>query len=716
MKDREKARLAAKELVSKMTLEEKAAQLRFDAPAIPRLGIPTYNYWNEALHGVARAGVATSFPQAIAMAAAFDDELMQKIGDVVAEEGRAKYNEYSKYDDRDIYKGLTFWSPNVNIFRDPRWGRGHETYGEDPYLTSRIGVSYIKGLQGDGDYLKTAACAKHFAVHSGPEGVRHEFNAIANKKDMYETYLPAFEACVKEADVESVMGAYNRTNGEPCCGSETLMRDILRGDWEFEGHYTSDCWAIRDFHLHHMVTSTAEESAAMALKAGCDVNCGNTYLNMLRAYEQGLVTEEDITVAAERLFTTRFLLGCFEETEYDKIGLEKVECEEHLELAQKIAKESMVLLKNDGLLPLKKENLKTIGVIGPNANSRVALVGNYHGTSSRYVTVLEGIQDAVGSDVRVYYSEGCHLYQDKVEHLGWNQDRISEAKMVADHSDVVVLCLGLDETLEGEEGDTGNSYASGDKIDLQLPKVQRELLEAVVSCGKPTILCMMAGSAIDMCYADENVNAILQVWYPGARGGKAVTDILFGECSPSGKLPLTFYRDLEGFAEFTDYSMTGKTYRYVEKEPLYPFGFGLTYSDVSVKEAALVGAVDKEIAAACNSYAVRGDAASFEVKAVIENTGSVDTDEVLQAYMKVEDSVHAVPNTSLCAFQRVSLKAGEQKEVTLKVPYTALTIVDDEGKRYVDGTSFTLYVGTSQPDERSAALTGKKSVAVKIGL
>ena len=388
MRDRESARKRAQELVSQMTLEEKASQLKHDAPAIPRLNVPAYNWWNEGLHGVARAGVATSFPQAIGMAAAFDTELMGQVGQVIGVEGRAKYNAYSAQEDRDIYKGLTFWSPNVNIFRDPRWGRGHETYGEDPYLTGELGKAFVEGLQGDGEVMQAAACAKHFAVHSGPEAVRHKFDAKATKKDMWETYLPAFEKLVKEAGVEAVMGAYNRTNGEPCCGSKTLMQDILRGEWDFQGHFVSDCWAIRDFHEHHMVTDTAEESAAMALKAGCDVNCGNTYLHMVKAYQDGLVTEEEITLAAERLFTTRFLLGLFDETEYDQIGYDKIECKEHLALADRATAEGVVLLKNNGILPLKKEQLKTIGVVGPNANSRAALVGNYHGTSSRYITVM----------------------------------------------------------------------------------------------------------------------------------------------------------------------------------------------------------------------------------------------------------------------------------------------------------------------------------------
>ena len=732
MRNRKKAETAARELVSQMTLEEKASQLRYDSPAIPRLGVPAYNWWNEALHGVARAGVATSFPQAIGMAAAFDEELLRTIGDAVATEGRAKYNEYAKHNDRDIYKGLTFWSPNVNIFRDPRWGRGHETYGEDPYLTSRMGVAYVEGLQGtgsaenattengEGAYLKTAACAKHFAVHSGPEALRHEFDAKASKKDMYETYLPAFEACVKEGEVEAVMGAYNRTNGEPCCGSNTLIRGILRGEWGFQGHFVSDCWAIKDFHEHHCVTKTPEESAAMALKAGCDVNCGVTYLHLLKAHEQGLVTEEEITQAAERLFTTRYLLGCFTETEYDKIPYEAVECREHLELAQKIAREGMVLLKNDGTLPLRKDRLKTIGVIGPNADSRSPLVGNYHGTSSRYITMLEGIQDAVGEDVRVLYSEGCHLFKDRVENLAWRQDRISEALTVAEHSDVVVLCLGLDETLEGEEGDAGNGYASGDKADLQLPEVQRELLEAVAGCGKPVVLCVLTGSAVDLNFADEHVNAILQVWYPGARGGKAAADILFGACSPSGKLPVTFYRDLDGFPAFEDYSMKGRTYRYLEKEPLYPFGYGLTYGRVEVREAALAKApvlsAPEKAGQGISKTDVPDQSGDSVVKAVLENTGAYDTDEVLQAYIHAEDSAFAPLHPSLCAFARVSLKAGEKKEVSLTIPASAFTIVDEEGRRYVDGTHFSLYIGTSQPDERSAFLTGMRPVKIEVVL
>lgn len=698
-KARAQARERAKELVGRMTVEERASQLRYDAPAIERLNVPAYNWWGEALHGVARAGVATSFPQAIGMAATFDPKLIRKAGDVAATEGRAKYNAFSKENDRDIYKGLTFWSPNVNIFRDPRWGRGQETYGEDPCLSSELGVAYVEGLQGDKEnIMKSAACAKHFAVHSGPEAVRHEFNAVATRKDMAETYLPAFRACVQEAGVEAVMGAYNRTNGEPCCGSRTLIEELLRKEWGFEGHFVSDCWAIRDFHENHMVTHTMEESAAMALKAGCDINCGVTYLYLLKALEQGLVTEEEITEAAVRAFTARYLLGLFDKSEYDDIPYEKVECEEHLEVAQQITRESVVLLKNDGILPLKVSDGQTIGVIGPNANSREALIGNYHGTSSRYITVLEGIQDKVERIGRVLYSEGSHLFQDRVENLAWENDRITEAVTVAKHSDVVVLCVGLNETLEGEEGDTGNSYASGDKADLCLPAPQRKLMEAVFAVGKPVIVCLMTGSAMDLNLAQEKASAVLQLWYPGARGGKAVADILFGDCSPSGKLPVTFYRSLESLPDFEDYSMKGRTYRYMEDEALYPFGYGLTYGDVRV-ESAVLTARDEE----------SGDAT---LRVSVKNAGSVATGDVVQVYLKDQASPYAVPNHSLCAFARIFLEAGESAETEIKIPGRAFLVVNDEGA-YVPGSGkYLISVGTGQPDERTAALSGKRSVEI----
>lgn len=699
MNNRKKYEQRAKELVAQMTIEERASQLRYDAPPIRRLNIPAYNWWNEALHGVARAGTATVFPQAIGLAAMFDDEFLKKIADVIATEGRAKYNAYSKNEDRDIYKGLTFWSPNVNIFRDPRWGRGQETYGEDPYLSSRLGVAFIKGLQGDGEHLKLAACAKHFAVHSGPESLRHEFDAIASLKDMEETYLPAFEACVKEAQVESVMGAYNRTNGEPCCGSDTLLRKVLREKWGFKGHIVSDCWALKDFHTHHGVTSTAVESAAMAIKAGCDLNCGNTYLHILQAYQEGLVTEEQITRATERLFTTRFMLGVFDQTEYDEIPYEVVECKSHLEMAEEAARKSCVLLKNDGILPLQKKNIKTIGVIGPNANSRDALIGNYHGTASRYETILQGIQDEVGEEIRVLYSEGSHLFKERVEPLGYANDRVKEAIIVAQHSDVVILCLGLDEHIEGEEFHQSNEFGSGDKIDLLLPKSQRVLMEEIAKVGKPVILCVMAGSALDLSFAEEYFSGILLAWYPGARGGKAVADLLFGKLSPSGKLPITFYRSLEKLPDFEDYSMKGRTYRYMTTDAFYPFGYGLTYSDVRCKQVEIE---EKEEV--------------VHIQVQVTNEGVYAVEEVIQIYVKDEESIWAPPNPILCGFKRISLHPGEKKFVEINVEKQSLTVVDERGNRFIDGAGFVFYVGISQPDVRSIQLTGKKPVQCRITL
>lgn len=704
---REEARQRAEELVNKMTLEERVGQLRYEAPAIERLGIPAYNWWGEGLHGVARAGIATVFPQAIGLAAAFDEELVEEVAACVATEGRAKYNEYSSHGDRDIYKGLTFWSPNINIFRDPRWGRGHETYGEDPYLTSRLGVSYVKGLQGDGDVMKAAACAKHFAVHSGPEAIRHEFDAKATAKDMEETYLPAFEALVKEAGVEAVMGAYNRVNGEPCCGSNTLIRDILRGKWQFEGHFVSDCWAIKDFHENHMVTSTAAESAAMALNAGCDLNCGITYLHLLTAYQQGLVTEEAITEAAVRLFTTRFLLGLFDKTEFDKIPYEKVECEEHIALADRAAKESVVLLKNDGILPLDIHKVKTIGVIGPNANSRKCLVGNYHGTSSEYITLSEGIRKYAEGKARVLYSDGCALFEEKTEALAFEGDRLEEARIVAEHSDIVILCLGLDETLEGEEGDTGNSYASGDKTDLLLPKPQRDLMEVVAATKKPVVFCLLAGSAIDLRYPTEHFEAVLQLWYPGARGGKSVADVIFGEVSPSGKLPVTFYDGLDNMPEFTDYNMAGRTYRYMDGKAQYPFGFGLTYGNVAVKEAKVTKVTEEK-----NNFGLP----DVYVKVTAANNGTYDTDDVLQIYIANTDSSYAVKNPTLSAFKRIHVKAGACVETELCIKGRAFTVVNEKGERIADGSHFVLYTGTSQPDERSVELTGIAPVQLELNL
>ena len=703
MFQREAAREKARTLVAKMTLEEKMSQLVYGAPAIERLGIPAYNWWNEGLHGVARAGVATSFPQAIALAAMFDREELHAVSRATALEGRAKYNEFTKHDDRDIYKGLTFFSPNINIFRDPRWGRGHETLGEDPYLTAELGKAFVEGMQGEDDVMIASACAKHFAVHSGPEAIRHHFNAVATEKDMWETYLPAFEALVKDADVESVMGAYNRVNGEPCCGSKTLLVDILRSKWGFAGFVVSDCWALIDFHTGHGVTGSPEESAALALKTGCDINCGSVYLQLQSAFAQGLITEDQVTLSAERAFTTRYLLGIMGEgSKYDSIAYETVESKEHLALAQETALKSCVLLKNDGILPLQKSKLKTLGVIGPNADSRVALTGNYHGTSSRYITILEGVQDECGDDVRVLFAPGCDLYRRKTENLAFENDRIAEAITVAEHSDTVLLVLGLDETLEGEAPDDGNSMEAGDKPDLLLPDVQRELLTRVLAVGKPTVVILIAGSSIDLTEAENKARAVFCAWYPGARGGKAVADLLFGKRSPSGKLPITFYHDedLAHLPEFTDYSMQGRTYRYLDRTPLYPFGYGLTYGDVRVLAANAEKAAD----------------GGLVVHASVQNMGKFATEDVVQVYVRAEDSAHATPNPILCGFARVSLKSDESTDVSFAIAPATLTVVDDAGNRLFPGGKYTLFVGTSQPDARSRTLTGVSPVKVEIRL
>ena len=694
--NREKARERAEELVNQMTVEEACSQLRYDAPAIPRLNIPEYNWWCEALHGVARAGTATSFPQAIGLGAAFDTELMGEIGEVIATEGRAKYNEYSSHGDRDIYKGLTFWSPNVNLFRDPRWGRGQETYGEDPYLISRLAVPFIKGIQGDGEYMKGAACAKHFAVHSGPEALRHEFNATASEKDLWETYLPAFEACVTEAGVESVMGAYNRTNGEVCCG-HSYIQSIIKDKWGFKGHFVSDCWAVRDFHEKHKVTKSNEESAALALNKGCDLNCGCTYVHLMKAYNKGLVTEETIRQAAIRLFTTRFLLGMFDETEYDGLNYLDVETKEHIAVAKRASDESIVLLKNDGILPLDKDKNQVIAVIGPNADSRRPLIGNYYGTSSEYITAIEGIREAAGENTRILYSEGCDLSRKKPDPLSREYNCIAEAEAVMERSDLVILVIGLNETLEGEEGDEGNHYASGDKPDLAFPKPQQKLIDTVIKSGKPFITVVMTGSAMDLTLLSEHSSAIMQAWYPGARGGRSIGDIIFGKVNPSGKLPVTFYRNTDDLPDFEDYSMKGRTYRFIDTEPLYPFGYGLTYSDVSIDEARIEG--DRTSGA--------------RISVTVRNDSSMTAAEVVQVYAKSDD-VDEARNGKLAGFARVTCEAGKSVDIVIDIPSENLRVVRQDGSRVLPEGEIKLYVGFGQPDARTEALTGKKSAVLTI--
>lgn len=699
-----KYRERAAALVAKMTLEEKVSQTLYNAPAIERLGISAYNWWNEALHGVARAGTATVFPQAIGVAASFDEELVGKMAEVIATEARAKYNVQKKAEDRDIYKGLTFWSPNVNIFRDPRWGRGQETYGEDPYLSGRLGVSFVKGLQEEKEgFIKAAACAKHFAVHSGPEKQRHSFDARVSRQDLYETYLPAFKACVQEAGVEAVMGAYNRTNGEPCCGSKTLLIDILRKEWGFEGHVVSDCWAINDFHAHHKITKTPLESAAMAMNNGCDVNCGCMFPNLRDAVKGGYVEEARLDEAVTNLMECRMKLGMFEEegtVPFDVIGYEQVDTAENKSLNLEISRKSLVLLKNqDNLLPLDLTGIKSIGVIGPNADSRKALVGNYEGTASRYVTVLEGIEDYVGERARVYYSEGCHLYQDRTSNLAQENDRMSEVKAVCSVSDVIVAVLGLDSSVEGEEGDTGNEFASGDKLDLKFPGLQSEILRAAYESGKPVILVSMTGSAMELDWEDSHIPAIIQAWYPGATGGRAVAELIFGAYSPEGKLPVTFYRTTQELPDFTDYAMKDRTYRYMKQEALYPFGFGLSYTSFEMKGTE----------ADSDRVTAKGE---VTIRTSIKNTGVMESGETIQVYVKALRE--GTPNAQLKGLKKVHLQPGEEKQVEITLKSQAFGLYNVEGEFLVEKGEYAVYVGMQQPDARSATLTGRETVCLKV--
>lgn len=695
-----KFRKKAAALVAQMTLEEKVGQTLYNAPAVERLGIPAYNWWNEALHGVARAGTATVFPQAIGAAATFDEELLKKMGETVASEGRAKYNAQQKYGDCDIYKGLTFWAPNVNIFRDPRWGRGQETYGEDPWLTSRLGVSFVKGVQGEGgEHLKAAACAKHFAVHSGPEALRHEFDARVTKQDLYETYLPAFKACVQEGKVEAVMGAYNCTNGEPCCASKTLLQDILRGEWGFEGHVVSDCWALADFHEHHKVTKTPLESAAMAMNNGCDVNCGCTFPHLRDAVRGGYVDEARLDEAVINLMECRMKLGILGEerqADQDAIGYDQVDTPENRALNLEIARKSLVLLKNENhFLPLDKKKIKAIGVIGPNADSRKALSGNYEGTASRYITVLEGIEDCAGDEVRVYYSEGCHLWRDRTSGLAQAEDRMSEVKAVCEASDVIVAVMGLDSTIEGEQGDAGNEFAGGDKRDLYFPGLQPEVLRAAYESGKPVILVSMTGSAMALTWEEEHFPAVIEAWYPGAQGGRAVAELIFGAYSPEGKLPVTFYRTSGELPEFTDYSMKGRTYRYMQNKALYPFGYGLSYTSFELENVSI-----------SSDVIVAGG--KISVAATLKNTGEMAGGETVQVYVKAMRP--DTPNAQLKGLKKVFLQPGEEKQVEILLDDHAFALYDEQGRSVLEAGEYTVFVGMQQPDARSIELTGRESV------
>ncbi|MBE6568844.1 MAG: glycoside hydrolase family 3 protein [Ruminococcaceae bacterium] len=617
-------RQRAEQLVSRMTLEEKISQLQHIAPAIERLNIPAYVWWNECLHGVAGAGTATVFPQAIAMAASYNTELLQEVATVISDEARAQYNEYKQFGETLQYQGLTFWSPNINIFRDPRWGRGHETYGEDPCLTGHMGTAFVRGLQGDGKYRKVDATLKHFAAHSGPEQGRRGFKAEISEKDLYETYLAAFRYCIDHADPSAVMGAYNSLNGEACCASKTLLHDILRKEFGFTGYVVSDCGAIMDTHVHFHYTADTAESAALALNSGCELECGPAYIALPEAVERGLVSEETITEAAVKLFTARFRLGMFDDDcEYDKISYDVIESPAHRALNRKMAQESMVLLKNNGVLPL--DRTKKIAVIGPNADAKNVLLGNYIGFPSVYYTLLRGIQEYTDP----YYSKGCHLTEEGYSvSLATSCCSEREAIVTARRADVVIFCMGLDPNLESEECDPSvRSFYGGDKPDLELPAVQKKLFEKVAALGKPMVFVNVSGSSVNLTRQKETCDAIIQCFYPGAMGGLALADILFGEVSPSGRLPVTFYADGSDLPDFEDYSMENRTYKFYKGTPVYEFGHGLTYSEI-------------------------GENWLDEYTVELTNHGAYDT-----AYSVLRFTY--IPHKNLAGFRKVFLKRGE---------------------------------------------------------
>ncbi|MCB9284377.1 MAG: glycoside hydrolase family 3 C-terminal domain-containing protein [Lewinellaceae bacterium] len=676
------------DLISQMTLEEKISQMRMSSDAIERLGIPAYDWWNESLHGVARNGRATIFPQAIGMAASFDPELMQEVAGTIAEEARAKYNISSARDLRGRYQGLTFWTPNINIFRDPRWGRGQETYGEDPYLTSRMGVAYVKGLQGDHPkYIKAAGMGKHYAVHSGPEALRHEFDAQVSMKDLWETYLPAFEALVTEAKVEGIMGAYNRTNGIPCCAHPYLIKEVLRDKWGFKGYFVSDCWALGDFYHGHNVVKTPEEAAALAINNGCNLNCGDTYAELKNAIEQGFTSEEALDQNLRELLPTRFRLGLFDppgSTPWDHIGPEKIHSEDHLNLSRKMAAESFVLLKNDRhVLPLDKE-INRIFVTGPMATHAQALLANYYGVSENLVTFLEGIVGNAPSHTAVNYQQGTLMDIPNRNPSDWASGSGSSA-------DVTIACLGISQLIEGEEGESIASEHMGDRVDLHIPQNQIDYLKKLRASSQNLVVVLTAGSALDCREVYELADALLYVWYPGEQGGNALADILFGATNPSGRLPVTLPYSINDLPPFEDYAMKGRTYRYMEKEPMFPFGFGLSYTEFRYGDLAV-------------SNPNPGMEETITVTTKVENAGDLAGDEVLQLYITDLEASVEVPQYALKAFKRVHLEPKEAKEVSFELSPDVFKIVNNKGERMLEPGDFAIYVGGTSPGDRSKVL------------
>ncbi len=818
-------------LISAMTLEEKVSQMMDNAPAIERLGIPEYGWWNESLHGVARSGLATVFPQAIGIAATWDEDLMFRLATVISDEARAKHHRYASLGKRGIYQGLTFWTPNINIFRDPRWGRGMETYGEDPYLTGRLAVNFVQGMQGDHPkYLKTVATVKHYAVHSGPEPERHTFNAVTNPRDLRETYLPHFRMSVMESNAYSVMCAYNRYNGEACCGSNRLLTEILREEWGFEGYVVSDCGAINDIWADHKIVETAPEAAALAVQSGTDLNCGRTYRFLVEAVEKGYITEEEIDVSVRRLFRARMKLGMFDPPEwvpFTRIPYSVLDSPEHQQVALETAQKSMVLLKNENqTLPLSKD-IGKVAVIGPNANDVEVLLGNYNGIPSNPVTPLQGIQRKLGAD-RVLYALGCEWAENlpvfetipgsvlrtpdgnpglqaeyfnnnkfegepvatRVDSLidfnwwdrapldtldadnfgvrwsgklvppqdGWyvlgaegfnafrlffegrellsfrgihhsrkvyeevilkegveydiqidfwdyhgdatmqllwstpGHDYKAEALAVAEEADAVVMCMGLSPRLEGEEMRVEvEGFRGGDRLTLDLPQIQQDLMQEIVALGKPTVLVLLNGSALSINWADANIPAILEAWYPGQAAGTAIADVLFGDYNPGGRLPVTFYKSVEQLPPFEEYNMESQTYRYFKEEPLYPFGFGLSYTTFEYRDLVLPDSVN-------GSEAIK-------LSVVVKNTGSIAGDEVVQVYVSDVEASVPVALRSLQQFQRIHLNPGEETTVNLTLTPQQLSLLDKDYRRVVEPGLFKIAVGGSQPNVSKAETT-----------
>ena len=676
------------DLIGRMTLQEKASQMVDAASELPRLNVPGYGWWSEALHGVARAGKATVFPQAIGMAATFDPDLIREVSTAISDEGRAMYNAAVKRGFHTICQGLTFWSPNVNIFRDPRWGRGHETYGEDPFLTGTIGTAFVRGMQGDNPkYLKTSACAKHFAVHSGPEGLRHEFNAVVSDKDLYETYLPAFKALV-DAQVESVMCAYNRTDDEPCCGSNRLLTRILRNDWGFKGHVVSDCGALANIHGDHHFTASAEQTVALAIQNDVNLNCGDTYLAIPSAVKQGLITEKEVDRVLHGLLKTRFKLGMFDPENanpYNKIGSEVIHSEAHKQLARKVAQKSVVLLKNNGALPISKD-CSSVFVTGPMAGNIDVLISNYYGISDDLCTILEGIAGKIADGSKIGYRYGILPDRENLNPMDWSTGMAGDAE-------VTVAVLGVSPMNEGEEGEAIASSDKGDRLDTRLPESQLNYLRKLKKAAgkKKIVVVLTGGSAITSPEIEELADAILFVWYPGEQGGKAVADVLFGDANPCGRLPVTFPKSINDIPAFENYSMVGRTYRYMEKEPLYPFGFGLSYTKFSYSNLKLSAEKIK-----------KGE--NVTATFTVTNTGKTAGEEVTQLYITDQTASFRVPLNSLKGIKKINLEAGTSQEVSFAITPEMMSSVDESGKSVIGKGNILVTIGGASPGKRSLEL------------